>query len=232
MLTRNSERRPAIKPIERIQQNLLARSERRLITWICARLPAWVKPDHLTSLGLFGAFLIGAGYWASKADHHWLWLSVAAYFIHWFGDSLDGSLARFRQIERPRFGYFIDHSTDALGTLMIVGGLGLSPYLKLEVALIALAGYYLLSIHAFLAARVIGEMKLSYVAAGPTELRVMLIGLTIAMWWSGPAEKIYGQHTGFDLLVGAVATILIILFVVQTATTARRIQREGEDVTF
>ncbi len=160
-----------VKPLERIQQNLLARSERRLINAICPRLPAWVKPDHLTALGLFGALLIGAGYWASKVDHRWLWLSIGAYFIHWFGDSLDGSLARFRKIERPRFGYFIDHSTDALGTLMIVGGLGLSPYIKLDVALVALAGYYLLSIHAFLAARVVGEMKLSYVAAGPTELR-------------------------------------------------------------
>ena len=155
-------------PIERIQQNVLAVQERRLLNWICPRLPGWVTPDQLTLLALIGAVLIFVGYAASHLNPNWLWLSVFGFWIHWFGDSLDGSVARFRSIERPRYGYFIDHSADGLGNLMIVGGLGLSPFVRLDVSLLALAGYYLLSIHAFLAVRVLGELRLSYAAAGPT----------------------------------------------------------------
>lgn len=217
-----------IAPVTRIQQNLLARSERRLIDWICPRLPAKMMPDHLTAIGMIGAFIIALGYFMSRHNPAWLWLSVGAYFVHWFGDSLDGSLARWRKIERPRFGYFIDHSMDALASLMIVGGLGLSPYVRLDVALLALAGYYMLAIHAFLKVRVLGEMNLTYAAAGPTELRIILIALTIAMWWTGWTAPGPGGSTPFDYIVGAVATILIILFVLHTGSTSRRLLNEGE----
>jgi phosphatidylglycerophosphate synthase len=222
MLQRTSQDERHIQPLNRIQDNMVARTERRLLNYLCARLPIWVMPDHLT------AFVIGLGYALSWYDRDWLWMSVGFYFVHWFGDSLDGSLARFRKIERPRFGYFIDHSMDALGTLMMLGGMGLSPYVRLDVALYALTGYFLLSMHTFLAARVIGEMKLSYVAAGPTELRMLLIALTITMWASGWAARTPTDFTPLDYFVGAVATILVILFLLQTSTTARRILREGE----
>jgi phosphatidylglycerophosphate synthase len=218
----------SITPINRIQQNLLAASERRLLNWLCPRLPSWVTPDQLTMLALVAAVVIFAGYAASAFNPNWLWLSVAGYFVHWFGDSLDGSLARFRSIERPRYGYFVDHSADALGTLFIVGGLGVSPYIRLDVSLLALAGYYLLSIHTFLSARVIGEFKLTYVSAGPTELRLMLIGLTVAMYVFGNSEWRWMSLGPFDLFAGAVAGILITLFVIQTAAMARRLEREGE----
>ena len=217
-----------IKPVQRIQGNLLARAERRLLTWLCARLPAWVKPDHLTTLGLVGAALVLSGYAASAADRQWLWLAIAGFLVHWFGDSLDGSLARYRQIERPRFGYFIDHSADGLGNLMIVGGLGLSPFVRLDVSLLALAGYYLLSIHAFLAVRVLGELRLSYAAAGPTELRLALICMTLLLFFYGDEAPHIGPLSAFDLAVALVAGILILLFVVQTVTTGRRIAEQGE----
>lgn len=220
--------KPKIKPIARIQQNVLARSERRLLTWLCGKLPAWVMPDHLTSLALFGAVLIFAGYAAGGSDPRWLLVAIAGYFIHWFGDSLDGSLARFRDIERPRFGYFVDHSADALGTMMIVLGIGLSPYVRVDVALLALAGYYLLSIHAFLAARVVGELKLSYVAAGPTELRLILIAMTLAMLGVGEPQPVYGPFSAFDIAMGLAGLAMIAIFVVQTIIVARRILREGE----
>lgn len=217
-----------VKPVQRIQGNLLARAERRLLTWLCSRLPAWVKPDQLTALGLIGAAMVLVGYAASGIDVQWLWLAIAGFVVHWFGDSLDGSLARYRQIERPRFGYFIDHSADGLGNLMIVGGLGLSPFVRLDVSLLALAGYYLLSIHAFLAARVVGELRLSYAAAGPTELRLALIGMTLLMLSFGnEAPRIVGL-SAFDFVVALVAGVLIILFVVQTVVTAQRIATEGE----
>ena len=216
------------KPVQRIQGNLLARAERRLLTWLCARLPGWVKPDQLTTLGLIGAAMVLAGYAASGMDRLWLWLAIAGFIVHWFGDSLDGSLARYRQIERPRFGYFIDHSADGLGNLMIVGGLGLSPFVRLDVSLAALAGYYLMSIHAFLAVRVLGELRLSYVAAGPTELRLALIGMTLLMYfYGGEALRIAGL-SAFDFAVALVAALLIVLFVFQTIATGRRIAEQGE----
>ena len=217
------DERPAVA---RIQQNLLARSERRLLNWLCARMPAWVGPDLLTTIGMVGAAIIFAGYVASIDHPAWLWIAVSGYFVQWFGDSMDGSLARFRKIERPRFGYFIDHSCDGLATLLIMAGFGLSPYVRLDVALLALTGYLLLAIHAFLAARVLNELKLSYVAFGPTELRLVLIAITLAMWALGPGPKLFGALTGFDLLIGTAGAVLIGLFVIQTLATARRLARE------
>ena len=212
--------------ITRIQQNLLAVAERRLLTWICARLPLWVTPDLLTGIGVAGAGVIFAGYALSDRGPGWLWLAILGFFIQWFGDSLDGSLARFRKIERPSFGYFIDHSCDGAATLLIVAGIGASPYVRLDVALFALVGYLLLAIHAFLSVKVIGEMKLSYLNAGPTELRLMLIALTLAMMVFGPhGPKLIGALGAFDLLIAAVAGILITLFVIQTLSTARRLDR-------
>ena len=212
-----------MKPVQRIQANLLAKAERRALTWICARLPARVTPDGLTALGLAGAALIFAGYALSSVDPAWLWAVIAGLVIHWFGDSLDGSLARFRRIERPEFGYFIDHSTDGLANLLILAGLGLSPFVRLDIALFALAGYLLLSIHAFLAARVTGELRLSYLAAGPTELRLVLVAITLSMFAFGALPVSGSGITAFDLIVGGVGIVMVILFVVQTLATARQL---------
>lgn len=221
-----SAKQPA-KPVRRIQQNLLAYHERRLLDWLCARMPAWVTPDLLTGFGVFGALLIFAGYVASHAGPAWLLLSVAGYFVHWFGDSMDGSLARHRRIERPNFGYFVDHSCDAVATVLILGGLGLSPYVQVEVAMLAMIGYLLLSIHAFLAARVMGELRLSYMGGGPTELRIVLIALTIAMMGFGHGPGWFGTISGLDLFVGGVAVILIVLFVIQSIIAGRVLLRSG-----
>jgi phosphatidylglycerophosphate synthase len=215
-------------PITRIQENILARQERRLLNWICPRLPQWVTPDLLTLLALFAAVVIFAGYVLSGFDRNWLWASVIGYFLHWFGDSLDGSLARFRSIERPRYGYFVDHSADVFGALLILVGLGLSPFIRLDAALVALAGYYMLAAHAFLSARVVGELKLSHVAAGPTELRLILIALTVAMYLLGNGGPRFGPLGIFDAFVGGVGSFLILLFVVQTMSMARRLGQEGE----
>ena len=211
------------QPIERVQQNMLARGERWVLNRLCARMPRWVTPDMLTFTGMVGALAIFAGYAASNLGDGWLWLSIAGYVVHWFGDSLDGSLARFRRIERPRYGYFLDHSCDGLATLLILAGMGASPYIRMDVALVALAGYLLLSIHAYLAARVVGEFKLSYLSAGPTELRLMLIGMTLAMMALGYAPGWFGAISGFDLFVGTVSVVLILLFVIQTLVTAKRL---------
>ncbi|MFZ2994669.1 CDP-alcohol phosphatidyltransferase family protein [Sphingobium sp.] len=214
---------PSSPPIDRIQQNVLAASERKLLNWLCARMPAWVTPDLLTGVGMVGAAAIFAGYAASGLHVGWLWLAIAGYGMQWFGDSMDGSLARFRHIERPSYGYFLDHSCDGLATLLILAGMGASPYIRMDVALVALAGYLLLSIHAYLAARVMGEFKLSYLSAGPTELRLLLIGMTLAMMMLGSKPGYFGAVSGFDLFVGIIAALLVLLFIIQTLSTAKRL---------
>jgi len=214
------------KAVSRIQQNILAVSERRLLNWLCARMPAWVTPDRLTGLGVVGSFVIFAGYALSTVDYNWLWFAILGYVMQWFGDSMDGSLARFRKIERPRFGFFIDHSCDGLTLLLILAGIGLSPYVQLEVALITLSGYLLLSIHAYLATHVLGEMRLSYLSLGPTELRFALIFITFMMMVLGHDRDWFYPVSGFDLVFGAAGAIMILIFVVQTLKTGRQLSIE------
>jgi phosphatidylglycerophosphate synthase len=210
-------------PLDRIQQNVLAAGERRLLNWFCARMPPWVTPDRLTGFGTLGAVVIFFGYALSDWSVYTLWFAILGYAMQWFGDSMDGSLARWRKIERPKFGYFIDHSVDGLVILLIMGGIGWSPYVRMDVALVTLAGYLLLSIHAYLSARVLGELKLSYLFGGPTELRFVLIGLTLAMMYFGPGGEMLPEWSGFDLFVGAAGALLIGLFIKQTLVTARRL---------
>ena len=217
-----SEDGPAIT---RIQENILAQSERRLLTWLCGRMPPWVTPDLLTTIGMVGAAMIFLGYAVSAEHPAWLWLAILGYFVQWFGDSMDGSLARFRKIERPSYGYFIDHSCDGFATLLIMAGMGLSPYVRFDIALIALVGYLLMAIHAFLLAKVVNQLRLSYVAFGPTELRLVLIAVTVAMMILGSGPGMFGAISGFDLLVGAAGALLIGLFVVETLTTARKLAK-------
>jgi len=218
---------PAATVPTRIQQNILARSERRLLNWICPRLPHWVMPDQLTALGFAGAVLVAAGYMLSWIESEWLALSLVGYVVNWFGDSLDGSLARWRRIERPSYGYFLDHSVDAVGTLLMIGAIGASPYMRFDVALMAVIGYFLLSIHTFLAAKVVGEFRLSYMAGGPTELRLMLMAMTVAMPLVGGHKVLSSSFSAFDLFALVVASILVTLFVVQSLATANMLRKRG-----
>ncbi|OHD00751.1 MAG: CDP-alcohol phosphatidyltransferase [Sphingopyxis sp. RIFCSPHIGHO2_01_FULL_65_24] len=213
----------AATPPVRIQQNILARGERRLLNWICPRLPAWVTPDQLTTLGFLGAVMVAMGYMLSWLSPAWLSLSIAGYVVHWFGDSLDGSLARWRRIERPSYGYFVDHSVDGLAIFLMVGSIGLSPYMRFDVALIAVIGYLLLAIHSFLAAKVVGEFRLSYMAGGPTELRLMLIAMTGLMPIVGGADVWHTNFSPFDLFGLTISSILVTLFVTQSFATARQL---------
>lgn len=208
-------------PPQRIQRNLLAAGEKRLLAWLCPRLPKSLTPDRLTGLALVAAFAIGAGYALSNLDPGWLILSVAGFFVHWFGDSLDGTIARYRGVERPRFGYFIDHSCDGLATLVILGGIGVSPYLKVEVAMFTVAGYLLLSLHTFLLAKVADEFPLSHLGAGPTEARLILIALTLAMAWLGPHTGRFEGFNAFDIIFGASALVMIAIFLIQTFRVGR-----------
>ncbi len=217
---------------KRIQENLTAAAERRVLNWLCENLPVWWTPDRLTAVGFFGAMLVAIGYVLSNFSPLWLWLSVAGYCFNWFGDSLDGSIARYRKIERPNYGYFIDHSLDALSNMILIIGMGLSPYLRMDTALLGLSGYLLLSIHTFISAKLFGVMNLTYFGGGPTEVRIMLIVLTICMYVFGPAANFAWPVAGvmlspFDMFAGGMGILLTSIFVFHTVRTGADLFRKG-----
>jgi archaetidylinositol phosphate synthase len=154
---------------------LLARPEGRVLEWIARRLPRWVMPDHLTALGVIAAIGIAAAYALSNRDPAWLWAASGLLVVHWLGDSLDGTLARVRRIERPRYGYYLDHLVDAIATALIGIGLGLSPYMLLATRMVVVIAYLVLSINTYLETKVFGVFSLGYGRLGPTEARVALI---------------------------------------------------------
>ncbi|MEJ0095257.1 MAG: CDP-alcohol phosphatidyltransferase family protein [Methylocella sp.] len=191
-------------------------------------MPRAVTPDRLTAIGVLGAAIVLAGYVGSRFDPVFFWLATFGFLVHWFGDSLDGSLARFRRAERPRYGYFLDHSVDALCNLLILVGLGFSAYMRLDVALFVLIGYFMLCMYVFLYNHVSGSFQLSFLALGPTELRVGLILINFWMFMSGPSKiSIFGQNfSAYDLVFCLVGLIFVSLFVINTVKIAHRLRRE------
>jgi archaetidylinositol phosphate synthase len=231
---RSPQRRKArrLDAPKRIQENLTAAVERRILNWLCEHLPLSFTPDRLTAIGFSGAVLVAIGYMLSNFAPAWLWLSVGGYCINWFGDSLDGSIARYRKIERPNYGYFIDHSLDAFSNGLLIIGMGLSPYARMDTALFGLCGYLLLSIHTFISAKVVGVMNLTYLGGGPTEVRIMLIILTICMYVFGPEAWIQWPVTGqlfspFDIFAVVMGFILSGIFVFHTIKTGAQLFRKG-----
>jgi phosphatidylglycerophosphate synthase len=190
----------------RVQQSLLASVEKRCLVWLARRMPAWVKPDHLTALGFAATILAGACYalarwWPPSLIVVNLWLGV-----NWFGDSLDGTLARERQCQRPRYGFYVDHIVDSFGALFLVGGLALSGYMTWWVATGLLLSFYLLSINAYLATYTLGTFHLSYWKFSPTEIRLLLaVGNAVALL--RPTVHVFATPQRFFDVSGAVAII-------------------------
>ncbi len=215
----------------RVQANLVARHERRALDWMCERMPHEVTPDALTLGGVAGAVLAFAGYCATRLDPAFVWLATLGIVVHWFGDSLDGSLARHRGCERPRYGYFLDHSVDALCNLAIVGGLGLSGFVRLDVALLVLCGYYLLCIHVFLYNHVTGVLRLSFLALGPTELRLGLVVINSWFFLSerGGSAAVAASFSAYDCFLAGVGFIFVAIFTYQTITTIRMLRSQEVD---
>ncbi len=171
-----------VSPILRINQISLGPFERRVLPWMAERLPAWVKPDHLTYLGQFAALMIGFSYWLTHYSLNWLWLTNFAFFLHWFGDSLDGTLARVRHIQRERYGFFVDHYSDAVAVFMICIGMGISPIMDLRVALLLIIGYYALMMLVYLVSLARDVFKISFGGLGPTEVRLATIIVNVVVW--------------------------------------------------
>ncbi len=142
---------------------------------MAAALPSWVLPDHMTVLGIASAAGIGICYASSGFSTNYLWAANVLWVVNWIGDSLDGTLARVRHIERPRYGYYLDHIVDMFAVAFVCIGLGFSPYLLLSVGLAMLIGYYLMSINVYLETFVMKTFQFGYEHIGPTEVRVILI---------------------------------------------------------
>jgi archaetidylinositol phosphate synthase len=212
----------------RIETHLLAQPERKLLNWLCVRMPSAVTPDRLTGFGFVGAVLVFAGYLASDIYPAFFWLATLGIVANWFGDSLDGSLARHRRIEKSRYGYFLDHSVDALSVSLILLGLGLSAYVQLDVALFALLGYLMMCIYVFLSNHVTGKFELSFLALGPTEMRIVLIGLNSLMYFSGNLRILIGHEafSVYDIFVFCSGVCLVCLYIASTLTMAWRLRWE------
>src|SRR5512140_2563829 len=211
----------------RANESLLAVAERRLLQRLAASLPAWVMPDHLTSLGLIASTLVGAGYALSNRNELWLWLVNAAVVLNWFGDSLDGTTARYRKTERPRYGYYLDHLTDAYSTLAIGLGLGFSPYMLLAVGLAIVVAYLTLSVNVYLETHVFAEFSFSYGRLGPTYVRVLLILLITAVFFGAamPFHLLGAGDTVFDVFGIAAALAMLGLLLFRAAGNLRRLAR-------
>jgi phosphatidylglycerophosphate synthase len=168
------KQQPKFKNAERLQLSILTPLEKRTLRWLADRMPAWVNSDHLTLLGFAGMILTGVSYYLAQYNPLFLVAGIVCLAINWFGDSLDGTLARVRNRQRPRYGFYVDHIVDAFGIAFVVAGLGLSGYMSPYVAMGFLISYFLMNIEIYLATYTLGVFKLSYGVMGPTELRVIV----------------------------------------------------------
>jgi phosphatidylglycerophosphate synthase len=196
----------------RIQTSFLSRIEKRVLILMAERMPPQINSDHLTVLGLFGQIMAGVSYALSRTNRMWLIAGIGFFALNWFGDSLDGTLARVRQQQRPRYGFYVDHMVDSFGALFMMGGLALSGYMHPYIAIGLLLGFLLLSIQSYLATYTLGEFRLSFWNFGPTELRVLLaVGNLALLRWPRVLKPHYRL---FDIggMVGLVGMTAMLLF--------------------
>ena len=219
-----------IKSHKRVNDILLGPLERPALQWLAAHMPAWMNPDILTGIGVVGAVIIFFSYWLSNEVPAFLWVASLGFVINWFGDSLDGTLARYRKIERPKYGFFVDHTVDCFSEVLVVMGLGLSPYVTFSVACLALIGYLLMSVLVCIRTYVYGVFQISYGKFGPTEVRVVLILLNVVMYFLGTpeVELPLGLGTVYDIPIALIAVVLVMLFTTGSIRDAVELAKVGE----
>ena len=230
-MAKKKTKKNELKKIEdhhRINDILLGPLERPAIAWLVRHMPSWVTSDHLTMLGLLAAVLIGVSYWLTNFDTRFFWLANLGFLLNWFGDSLDGSLARYRKLERPKYGFFIDHTVDIISEVSIFIGIGLSPYVDFEIALFTLIGYLCMSNLVYITTSVKGEFKISYGSLGPTEARVLAMIANIVVFYVGnPKIKLpIGEFYLYNLFLIAVICLLFFFYFYTSITTAVELERE------
>jgi phosphatidylglycerophosphate synthase len=207
------------KQATRIQTSILNPYEKKVLVYLAERMPAWVNSDMLTFVGFVGALIMATGYSLSNLNLHWLWLSCFGLLVNWFGDSLDGSLARVRNTQRKTYGFFIDHNVDVINETIMFISVGVSPLVNMSFAMFALIAYLMLSVYVYIDCHLKGEMRLTYGGLGPTEFRLLLIITNICFiyipWLSEWKKPMTLFHN--DFMIGifdyiAVAAALLIIF--------------------
>lgn len=196
--------------------------------WLAARAPVWVTPDLLTGIGFVGALGVFASYALAADRPVLLWLATAGLAINWLGDSLDGTLARYRGVERPRYGFYLDNAIDVPEQLLLALGLALSGIFRAELALLALIAFYMMSILTLIRARTMGEFTLAYVGLGTTELRVLIAVINALVFFFPPQPFTFlGLSTTYPNVLAAVwITATVMAFLVSMVEDLRRLAAE------
>ena len=202
---------------------LLARPEAAALRWLARRVPRGLVPDHFTALALAAALGTAAAYALSGAHPWLLWAAAGLLVVHWLGDSLDGTLARVRRTERPKYGYYLDHLVDAIATALIGIGLGLSPYMLLVTGLVIVIAYLVLSINTYLETNTLGVFSLGYGRLGPTEARVGLIAINTVLAL-GVVPVVSGLGV-LDMVVLGAAGVMAVALAVRAARNLRELAR-------
>jgi archaetidylinositol phosphate synthase len=213
------------KPAQRINEALTASLEKRALQWMALRAPRWLTSDQLTALGLGAQIGAGIAYALSRYNRFALLLVILCLILNWFGDSMDGTLARVRHQQRPRYGFYVDHMVDILGSLALMGGLALSGFVHWQIAIAMLIAFLLLASESYLATYTLSRFQLSQGIFGPTEIRILLIAGNLALLRS-PYSTLFGHKMLLFDLGGTIATIcmfatLIILTLRHTAQLYR-----------
>ena len=208
----------------RINGSFLADAERRFLISLTRHIPSSIGPDHLTLLGFAAQLMAGVSYALSSANKYWLLAVIVFLALNWLGDSLDGTLARVRNRQRPRYGFYVDHMIDSLGSMALMGGLALSGSMHPLIATGLLIGFLLLSIQSYLATHTLGEFQLAFWNFGPTELRLLLCAGNLALFrWP---MILRGHYRLFDVggAVGLIGMAAMLIFF--TAKNTYRLYQE------
>ena len=209
------------KQAARIQTSILNSYEKKVLVWMAERMPAPVTSDMLTFVGFLGACIVAAGYALSNLNLLWLWLANLGLLVNWFGDSMDGSLARVRRIQRKTYGFYIDHNVDIINETIMFIGVGVSPLVNMSFAMLALVAYFMLSIYVYIDCHLKGEMRLTYGGLGPTEFRIIMFFINIAFmyipWLSAWKKDVVLFHNQFsvglfDYITVAIAVLLFVFY--------------------
>jgi archaetidylinositol phosphate synthase len=194
------------KPACRINQALTASLEKRALQWMAYRAPHWLNSDQLTLLGLIAQIGAGVSYALSRYNRYALLLVVVCIALNWFGDSMDGTLARVRCQQRPRYGFYVDHMVDLFGSIALMCGLGLSGFIHWQTAIAMLIGFLLLAGESFLSTYTLSRFELSQGIFGPTEIRILLILGNLALLRS-PYSTVFGYRMLLFDLGGTIAAV-------------------------
>ncbi|MBR6933301.1 MAG: CDP-alcohol phosphatidyltransferase family protein [Bacteroidales bacterium] len=214
----------------RIQTSLFNAAERKLLIRLAERMPEWVTSDMLTFVGFAGAVIIAAGYALSTINLNWIWFACFGFLVNWFGDSLDGSLARVRKAQRPVYGFFLDHNVDCINESIMFIGVGLSPLMSLSCALLVLTAYLLLSVYVYINAHLKNEFKLTYGGLGPTELRIIAVIISLVLLYVKPLREFSCSFTlmGYevtlmtlDIVALVIAVVILIMYLTSLVKDAR-----------